>query len=44
MTKVVIELEFEGNGLDKATLKEAVYAYLEELINDDSLDFEVKEE
>jgi hypothetical protein len=44
MTKVTIELEFEGKGHDEATLREAVYAYLEELINDDSLFFETKEE
>ena len=44
MTKVIIELEFEGKGHDEATLREAVYAYLEELISDDELHFEAKEE
>lgn len=43
MTKVNIELEFEGKGLPEDALREAVYSYLEELIADDSLDYTVKE-
>lgn len=43
MTRVTIELEFEGKDLPEDALREAVYAYLEELIADDSLDFTVEE-
>ena len=50
--KVRIELEFtteehpETGGVftDEATLKESVYSYLEELIADDSLSFEIIKE
>lgn len=43
MTRVRIELEFEGSDLPEDALREAVYQYLEELIADDSLDFTVEE-
>jgi hypothetical protein len=43
MTRVRIELEFEGSDLPADALREAVYQYLEELIADDSLDFTVEE-
>ena len=43
MTRVTIELEFEGTELDEAALRESVYAYLEELIADESLDYTVEE-
>lgn len=40
--KVTITLEFDDANADDETLKEAVYQYLEQLIADDSLDFEVE--
>ena len=43
MTRVTIELEFEGTDLPEDALREAVYSYLEELIADDSLDYTVEE-
>ena len=43
MTRVTIELEFEGKDLPEAALREAVYEYLEALIADDSLDYTVEE-
>tara|TARA_R100001463_G_scaffold37658_10_gene80980 strand:- start:35 stop:190 length:156 start_codon:yes stop_codon:yes gene_type:complete len=39
MAKVVIELEFEGNG--RKVLNCDVWDYLEELIEDESLDYKV---
>jgi hypothetical protein len=38
--KVVIELEV--NNTDPQTIKEAVYQYLLQLMDDDSLDFVIK--
>lgn len=43
MTRVTIQLEFEGNGLPEDALREAVYQYLYELMEDESLDYEVEE-
>jgi hypothetical protein len=43
MSKVTIELEFEGSNLPEDALREAVYSYLEELIADESLDYTVEE-
>ena len=43
MTRVTIELNFEGSDLPEDSLREAVYRYLEELIADDSLDYTVEE-
>jgi len=43
MTRVTIELEFEGTDLPEDALRESVYAYLEELIQDESLDYTVEE-
>lgn len=43
--KIVLDLEAEVDErgrVDEDTLKEAVYQYLEELIEDDSLDFKVE--
>ena len=43
--KVTIELEIEADGNNKTNeeaIKEAVYQYLQELIEDDSLDFTVE--
>lgn len=42
--RIKIELEFIENYEDKEELKEAVHAYLMELIKDDSLCFDVIEE
>lgn len=39
--KVIIELELKGDEEDQETLKEDVYNYLQELMEDDSLDFTV---
>jgi hypothetical protein len=39
---VVIELEMVGDPSDKDTVKEAVYQYLLNMIDDESLSFEVK--
>ena len=43
MTRVIIELEFKDKDLPEDALREAVYAYLEELIADGSLDYTVEE-
>ena len=40
--KIFLTLEVES-GATKKTIREAVYAYLEELIDDNSLDFEESE-
>ena len=41
--RVIIELEFEGDGESPETVKETVYQYLEDLIQDDSLSYTVTE-
>jgi len=42
--RIKIEIELIENCEDKEELKEVVYAYLMELIKDDSLSFDVLEE
>lgn len=41
--KIIIELDFDSEDFDKKTLKKAVYTYLEELIEDDSLNYTIEE-
>jgi hypothetical protein len=40
--KVIIELELSGDPEDTRAVREAVYDYLEQLIDDDSLDYTVE--
>jgi hypothetical protein len=42
--KVIIQLEMKGDENDEETLKEDIYQYLQELIDEDSLEFEVVED
>jgi hypothetical protein len=43
-TTVTIYLKFDGTGHDDNTLKESLYQYLTDLIDDDSLVYYIKEE
>ena len=40
--QVVIRLELDGDKEDAQTIRECVYSYLEALIEDDTLDYEIK--
>jgi len=40
--QVVIRLELDGDKRDVYAIRECVYSYLEELIQDDTLDYEIK--
>lgn len=42
--KVIVELEIKGDTNDQDTLKEDVYQYIQELIEEDSLEFQVLDE
>ena len=42
--KVTIELELESDTASEETIKEAVYRYLLELIDDDSLEYDINNE
>lgn len=42
--KVTIEIELEADGASEETIKEAVYRYLLELIDDDSLEYDINNE
>ena len=41
--EIIIHLEIDGQKGDEGALRESVYAYLYELIRDDSLDYEIRE-
>jgi hypothetical protein len=43
-TTVTIYLKFDGIGHDENTLKESLYQYLTDLIDDDSLVYYINEE
>jgi hypothetical protein len=39
---ITLEVKFENVGKDKALEKQLVYAYLQELMEDESLEYQVK--
>ena len=44
MTKVIIELEFDRDDFaNEKELKEDIYRYLREMIDDDNLDYEIED-